>query len=179
MASYGYKVFKTKVENHEFWIVESNALKGCSAQGDTLDEALKEFKENEQIWLETAIEFGINIPEEKIEKIDKDFSGRILVRVAKSIHSELTDVAKQEGVSINHLVSTFIARGLGSEERESKDSKKARVELKTKAEIEQKMKINKYPSNGSISYIGANFSTSVLSPSNIYMAEECLFDEVG
>jgi antitoxin HicB len=40
-------------------------------------------------------------------------SGRFVRRLPKSIHAKLADRAKAEGVSLNTLVLTFIAEGLG------------------------------------------------------------------
>jgi antitoxin HicB len=40
-------------------------------------------------------------------------SGRIVTRVLKTIHASHTSRAKAEGVSLNALVLTFIAKGLG------------------------------------------------------------------
>ena len=59
---YDYRVYKMKVENHEFWIAESKALIGCVAQGETKEEAIVELELNEIEWLKTAEEFDIETP---------------------------------------------------------------------------------------------------------------------
>lgn len=59
---YSYNIKQMKVENHDFWVVESNVLKGCVAQGDTLDEAISLFAELENEWLETAKSLNIPVP---------------------------------------------------------------------------------------------------------------------
>ena len=59
---YNYRVYKTKIENHEFWIAESIELKGCIAQGETKEEAIAELELNEIEWLKTAKEFDIETP---------------------------------------------------------------------------------------------------------------------
>ena len=38
---YPFTVYKTKVEEHIFWIAESPSLKGCVGQGETADDAIK------------------------------------------------------------------------------------------------------------------------------------------
>ncbi len=55
-----------------FWSDEDNAyigvaeeLKGCSAWGDTYEDALKEVKQAMELWLETAKQEGFPIPEPK------------------------------------------------------------------------------------------------------------------
>jgi antitoxin HicB len=42
-----------------------------------------------------------------------DLSGKFVTRVPKSTHAQLAARARQEGVSLNTLVLTFIAEGLG------------------------------------------------------------------
>ena len=44
-------------------------------------------------------------------------SGKFIARVPKTIHAQLTMRAKSEGVSLNALVLTFIAQGLGASRR--------------------------------------------------------------
>ena len=41
-------------------------------------------------------------------------SGKFVARVPKTVHAQLAARAKAEGVSLNTLVLTFIAQGLGS-----------------------------------------------------------------
>ena len=44
-------------------------------------------------------------------------SGKFVERVPKTVHAQLTMRAKSEGVSLNALVLTFIAQGLGASRR--------------------------------------------------------------
>ena len=41
-------------------------------------------------------------------------SGKFVARVPKTVHAQLTTRARAEGVSLNTLVLTFIAQGMGS-----------------------------------------------------------------
>jgi antitoxin HicB len=43
-------------------------------------------------------------------------SGKFVARVPKSVHAKLVARAKAEGVSLNTLVLTFLAEGLGRRE---------------------------------------------------------------
>jgi antitoxin HicB len=45
------------------YVAEIPALKGCLAQGDTLDEALQELKVVMELWLETAKRYGQTLPD--------------------------------------------------------------------------------------------------------------------
>lgn len=64
---YPFRAFLTQVEKHQFWVVRSAALKGCVAQGETLEEALGLFEEIEQEWIEGALEDGWELPEVPVE----------------------------------------------------------------------------------------------------------------
>ena len=59
---------------NELWVIKSKRLKGCVAQGDTIEEAIREFEDNEREWVNTASKFGIKVPErthnEDFEKED-------------------------------------------------------------------------------------------------------------
>ena len=44
-------------------------------------------------------------------------SGKFVARVPKTVHAQLTMRAKSESVSLNTLVLTFIAQGLGASRR--------------------------------------------------------------
>jgi antitoxin HicB len=45
------------------YVAEIPALKGCLAQGETLDEALQELKVVMELWLETAQRYGQTLPD--------------------------------------------------------------------------------------------------------------------
>ena len=53
------------------YVAEIPALKGCLAQGETLDETLEELEIVENLWLQTANESGVRIPlvEVEIERV--------------------------------------------------------------------------------------------------------------
>lgn len=113
---YGYKIDLTQVNDHIFWIVESTKLKGCVAQGDTPEEALQEFEENENEWLESAKKYGISIPEPVPAKVQEEYSGKFTVRLSKGVHHKLAERAEDEGVSINQFVCEAICERIGKNE---------------------------------------------------------------
>ena len=53
------------------YVAEIPALRGCLAQGETLEEVLNELKIVTVIWLETAEKYGQKLPDlaESIEKV--------------------------------------------------------------------------------------------------------------
>lgn len=49
----------------QVFVAEVPELSGCMAHGETEEEALKNIKDAIQLWLDTAREFGDQIPEPK------------------------------------------------------------------------------------------------------------------
>jgi antitoxin HicB len=45
------------------YVAEIPVLKGCLAQGETLEEALQELKIVTDLWLETAAKYGQELPD--------------------------------------------------------------------------------------------------------------------
>jgi len=56
---------------------------------------------------EIALEQGIEIP----EPVKEDYSGKFNVRVPKSLHKYLSELAKKENISLNQLI-LIIFRGV-------------------------------------------------------------------
>lgn len=104
---YAYLVYKMKVEEHIFWVAESKDLKGCVGQGETSENAVKELENNEIEWLESAVKYGINIPENTIETV-VEYSGKFTVRISTSVHEDAAQQAKKQGVSLNQYVNDAI-----------------------------------------------------------------------
>jgi antitoxin HicB len=82
----------------------------CIADGETPEEAMKNGLEALQATIAALKAEGLPIPKPDSSNV---CSGRFVTRIPKSIHRELTLKAKQEGVSLNTLVLSLIARGLG------------------------------------------------------------------
>lgn len=62
-------------------------------------------------WIEVALEGGVEIPEPG-QETDEEYSGRILVRTPKSLHRDLIERAKKEGVSLNQFINYQLSKGL-------------------------------------------------------------------
>ena len=89
--------------------VEYLDLPGCMADGETVEEALKEGEDAVLAWIRSAKEDGETIPEPR--SLDK-YSGQWRIRVPKSLHAELDAKAKLEGVSLNTLSIVLLAEGI-------------------------------------------------------------------
>lgn len=58
-----------EVEGHEFYCIKSKCLKGCVAQGETVDEALKLFEELEQECIKTSKSMAYQFQKKSLLKI--------------------------------------------------------------------------------------------------------------
>jgi predicted RNase H-like HicB family nuclease len=58
-----YEVILYWSKEDDAYVAEVPQLAGCAAHGDSQEEALRNAQEAIQLWLETAQEFGIPIPE--------------------------------------------------------------------------------------------------------------------
>jgi len=56
---------KVKMTSDEdgYWFAQIPVLKGCMTQGDSREDVLAMIDEAKELWLETALEEGIAIPE--------------------------------------------------------------------------------------------------------------------
>jgi len=97
------------------WLITFPDLPGCMSDGETPEEAIINGEDALQCWLETAKEFGDAIPEPGEIQIAK-----FVQRLPKTLHTRLQTRAKQEGVSMNTLVTAIIAEALGRREERQK-----------------------------------------------------------
>ena len=94
-------------------------LPGCMSDGETEAEAVENGRDAFVAVVSALHDMGREIPAPSFRPDDTTLpnaSGRFVARVPKSIHAKLTSRAKAEGVSLNTLVLTLIAEGLGSRE---------------------------------------------------------------
>ncbi len=73
-------------------------LPGCMTQIETMDEVGPMAEEIRTLWLETAFEMDNDIP---VPSYPEEYSGKLLLRMPKSLHRTLAAAAEREGVSLN------------------------------------------------------------------------------
>lgn len=92
------------------YIALARDLPGCSAFGKTQERAIAELRHAIEAWQLAAKEAGNPIPEPSKQTFDALPSGKILLRLPRSLHATLIETAKREAVSLNqYLVSTLSA----------------------------------------------------------------------
>ncbi len=88
------------------YIATAPELPGCSAFGETEEEAIKEVKVAASLWISAAKKTGRPIPEPIVEK---KFKGRYPLRIPEDLRRRLELEAKRKGVSLNQLILRRIA----------------------------------------------------------------------
>ena len=77
-------------------------LPGCVTQAETKEAALTLIEDAKAAWISTAMEQSIPIPTPAGRA--GSYSGKLNVRLPKSLHRALAIHAEEEGVSLNHLI---------------------------------------------------------------------------
>lgn len=90
-------------------------LPGCMADGTTIEETLKNGMDAFLGWICVCVDRQLPVPQPSSKTAHKrpQTSGKFVQRLPKMLHARLIEKAREEGVSLNTLVLTFIAEGLG------------------------------------------------------------------
>jgi antitoxin HicB len=88
------------------WTASVEELPGCTSHGKTSDEALGGIQAAMAKWIGVALEEGREIPEPKSAT---SHSGRLLLRMPRTLHADLTRASEREGVSLNQFITDVLA----------------------------------------------------------------------
>jgi antitoxin HicB len=88
------------------WAASVEELAGCTSRGRTPEEALDALRTAMTSWIEVALEEGREIPEPRSAT---SHSGRLLLRMPRTLHAELTRASEREGVSLNQFITDVLA----------------------------------------------------------------------
>jgi predicted RNase H-like HicB family nuclease len=83
---------------------------GCIAMGESAAEALDGLEEVAADWIGAAIEQGQDIPE-PMDAVG--YSGKLVLRMPKSLHQRASLYAERDGVSLNQFIVTCLAESVG------------------------------------------------------------------
>jgi antitoxin HicB len=107
IRSYPFTIRPLSAADGGGFAIEYPDLPGCMSDGETPEEAFQHGCDAVKAYLLDCAKHGDPIPK-PIEA-----SGQWRQRVPRSLHARLTAKARQEGVSLNTLVTALIAEGLG------------------------------------------------------------------
>ena len=113
---------KTKFDDYPFelrpltkaegggWLITWPDLPGCMSDGETPEEAIENGKDAFAAWSSVRTR-DLKKAMPKSAAVAKP--ARFVLRAPRSLHARLVERAKEEGVSLNTLVTSFIAESLG------------------------------------------------------------------
>lgn len=108
--SLNYRVEVVRGDDTGGYILHCPELKGCMTSANAIDEGFKMIEDAKRCWFTACLEDGIDIPEPV--SLD-DYSGQFKLRMPKSLHRELAEHSKQEGVSMNQYCLYLLSRNDG------------------------------------------------------------------
>jgi antitoxin HicB len=107
---YTLEVVKDESDEYSGWFARVVELPGCMTQADTFEELSEMIREAMVAWIESALEDGESIP---LPRSVEDYSGRFVIRIPKSLHRELVEMAERDGVSLNTFVNVALGKVVG------------------------------------------------------------------
>jgi antitoxin HicB len=94
------------------YLIEFPNLSGCMSDGETVEDAIANGMEAKRDRIAAMIEAGRPVPAPSIE-VAEGYSEKWVLRTPKSLHRDLAERARAEGVSLNALAVAMLARGWG------------------------------------------------------------------
>jgi predicted RNase H-like HicB family nuclease len=92
-------------------------LPGCITCGETLETVAANAEDAKKAWLEAAMEDGIQIREPDAAE---SYSGQFKLRIPKSLHKQLAEHSRREGISMNQYCLYLLTKNDALQSGESK-----------------------------------------------------------
>jgi antitoxin HicB len=105
-----YRIVTEWSDEDQAFVARVPVLPGCAAHGATAEKATHEAERAAALMLEVMHEDGRSLPP---EDASADYSGQLRLRLPKSLHERVSQLATAEGVSLNTLLLSLIAEGCG------------------------------------------------------------------
>jgi len=83
---------------------------GCLAQGDSPTDAYERLEAAAESWIEAALEMRQEIPQ---PGSGSEFSGRFALRLPRSLHRQVAELAELDGTSLNQFIVSTLAEKAG------------------------------------------------------------------
>lgn len=120
MNNYRMEIYCIETTDGLEWNVEFPEVKGCGGAGLSVDEAILDAQQNLAVHLEFLKEEGMDIPIPCSELAKPEYSGKISLRLGKTLHEKVAKLAEKDGSSINNYIRDAIAYYSGKETYEHK-----------------------------------------------------------
>ena len=89
------------------YVVSFPGLRGCISSGETVEQAVANANDAKQEWIAAALEDGYEIPE---PTASDEYSGQFKLRIPKSLHRQLAEHSRREGISMNQYCLYLLSR---------------------------------------------------------------------
>ena len=111
LTDYPFEVRPLAEEDGGGYLISFPDFAECISDGETVEDALVNGRDALKATLAALKAKKLPVPAPNGGGVA---SGKFVARVPKTVHAQLATRARAEGVSLNALVLTFIAQGLGS-----------------------------------------------------------------
>lgn len=122
--TFRYRILVEWSDEDQAFIARVPALPGCLAHGATAEKAAHEAEVAAGLILDVMKEDRRTPP--PIDAV-ADYSGQLRLRLPKSLHEAVSQLATAEGVSLNTLMLSLIAEGCGRREAHLSDAAEGRT----------------------------------------------------
>ena len=111
LTDYPFEVRPLSAEEGGGYLISFPDFTECISDGESVDAAIENGHDALKATVAALKAKKISVPAPNSGGVA---SGKFVARVPKTVHAQLATRARAEGVSLNALVLTFIAQGLGS-----------------------------------------------------------------
>lgn len=113
LNQYPFEIRPLTDEDGGGFLISFTDFTECISDGETIEEAIHNGLDVLQETIAALESLNLPVPE---PGSGGSYSGKFIQRVPKNIHARLALRAKQEGVSMNALVTSILAENLGKRE---------------------------------------------------------------
>ena len=113
MENYKMEIYCVETTDGIQWNVEFPEIPGCGGAGDTVEEAIQDAQVNLSVHLDYLREKEIPIPAPGLSLPAAEYSGKLSLRIPRSLHKQIADCAQKEDVSINCYINNALAEYVG------------------------------------------------------------------
>ena len=111
LTDYPFEIRPLSSEEGGGYLISFPDFAECISDGEGVDEAIENGRDALKATIAALKSKKLAVPAPNSGGVA---SGKFVARVPKTVHAQLATRARAEGVSLNALVLTFIAQGLGA-----------------------------------------------------------------
>lgn len=128
-----YPILINKIYEDGEWLFTASIkeLPGLIVYGETLEEVYEEIELAKADWIEANLEWDREIKEPLGNSLE-EYSGKITLRIAKTLHRNLKERSEIEGISLNQTIVQLINDGIYKQSQNSFEQLASKFEIMTK-----------------------------------------------